>query len=129
MNRPALNLLAGVAIAGFVAVAPAQADVFSSQTFSGDAATSDALPGVNLNAAPGSPLNGNCVETDMPSFHTRSNSLSGGSRATECSFGNFSITTTNGASPNFGYDNTYGGNPPPWMQGWHGDRGDRRGRR
>jgi hypothetical protein len=115
--RPALAglLLAGVTLAA----APALADVFSSQGFSGDTTTLDQLPGVNLDAVPGYG-NGlsNCIENDMDtSFSTRSLSPQ---RTTTCRFGNFSITSSAGSADGarHRYDMTYGGNPPPWAPTW-----------
>jgi len=100
----------------FMAV-PAHADVFSSQGFSGETTTLDSLPGVNLDAVPGfGSGTENCVETASPAF-SRRNGLAEG-RATTCRFGNFSITTTGSDRPSALYDTTYGGNPPPWQQGW-----------
>ena len=114
--RPALAgfLLAGVTLAA----APAFADVFSSQGFSGETTTLDNLPGVNLDMAPG--YGGgldNCVENDRPSFATRSLSPQ---RTTTCRFGNFSITSSAGSADGarHRYDMTYGGNPPPWAPSW-----------
>ena len=115
--RPAL---AGLFLAGVtLAAAPAFADVFSSQDFSGGTATLDQLPGVNLDAVPGYG-NGltNCVENDMDtSFSTRSLAPQ---RTTTCRFGNFSITSGAGNpdGARHRYDMTYGGNPPPWAPTW-----------
>lgn len=99
---------------------PAHADVFSSQNFSGDTAKADSLPGVNLQGSVGAALSGNdnCKETfaNNSAFTTREPFA----RSTTCQYGNFSITTTNNSavsgpgSPN----DVYGGNPPPWEQGW-----------
>ena len=112
--RPAAT---GLFLAGMMlAAAPAFADVFSSQGFSGETTTLDNLPGVNLDVAPGYG-NGldNCVENDRPSFATRSLSPQ---KTTTCSFGNFSITSGNSGSASHLYDTTYGGNPPPWVPNW-----------
>ena len=112
--RPALAglLLAGVALA----VAPAHADVFSSQGFSGETTTMDKLPGVNLDVVPGYGNGlGNCAEDETPSFSTRGLTPQ---RSTTCRFGNFSITSTNNNSASQLYDTTYGGNPPPWVPNW-----------
>lgn len=96
--------------------ASGHADVFSSQTFDGGSATLDALPGVNLDIVPGmNGSSGNCSETMVPSY---SGSFSGETRATTCRYGNFSVTTS-GTNPARNHlDLTYGGNPPPWEQGW-----------
>lgn len=113
--RPAV---AGLVLAGAaLGAAPAMADVFSSQDFSGDTATLDQLPGVNLDVAPGYGGGlGNCAEDERPSF-------TGGRltphRSTTCRFGNFSITSgTPGPTSRQLYDTTYGGNPPPWVPRW-----------
>jgi hypothetical protein len=95
---------------------PVQAEVFSSQTFDGSEATLNALPGVNLDAVPGmNGLGGNCSEDTVPAF---SGGLTGDAKATTCKYGNFSITTTGSQGPRNHLDTTYGGNPPPWQQGW-----------
>jgi hypothetical protein len=41
-------------------------------------------------------------------------------RTTTCRYGNFSITSSSGASDGarHRYDMTYGGNPPPWAPSW-----------
>lgn len=102
--------------AGLVAAAPASADVFSSQGFSGEETTLNNLPGVNLDAVPGyGGSTSNCEETDVTSFGPTGSRTS---RGTTCRFGNFSITTSSGRGPRSGPDLTYGGNPPPWLQGW-----------
>ncbi|MCO5157027.1 MAG: hypothetical protein M9945_09785 [Aquamicrobium sp.] len=112
--RPAI---AGLFLAGAVlGAAPAMADVFSSQDFSGDTATLDQLPGVNLDVAPG--YGGgfsNCAEDDRPSFTGRSLTPQ---KSTTCRVGNFSITSTSPSSSSQLYDTTYGGNPPPWVPSW-----------
>lgn len=98
---------------------PTHADVFSSQGFSGETTTLHNLPGVNLDAA-GSAfafggVGGNCSETSAPALSMRNG---GGAVMTECQFGNFSISTVRGHNTTPGFDTTYGGNPPPWEQGW-----------
>jgi hypothetical protein len=114
--RPAL---AGLFLGAALATTPAFADVFSSQSFSGDTATLDPLPGVNLDVMPG--YGGgltDCVENDMDtSFSTRGLAPQ---RTTTCRYGNFSITSSSGASDGarHRYDMTYGGNPPPWAPSW-----------
>ena len=112
--RPAL---AGLLLAGVTLVAaPAFADVFSSQDFSGDTATLDQLPGVNLDLAPGYANGlGNCEEDMTASFSTRSLAPQ---RMTTCRYGNFSITSGNSSGARNLYDTTYGGNPPPWAPTW-----------
>jgi hypothetical protein len=95
---------------------PTHADVFSSQSFDGGTTTLEALPGVNLDAVPG--MNGggrNCSEEMVPAF---SGNISAETKATTCRFGNFSVTTTGSQAPRNHLDLTYGGNPPPWLQGW-----------
>lgn len=111
------NLLLPALFAGaLLAASSAHADVFSSQSFTGDAMVLNNLPGVNLDVAPGFEGGaGNCEEADVSSFSTRD--AYGGRKGTTCKFGNFSITTTGSTAGNH-YDTTYGGNPPPWMQGW-----------
>ena len=117
MHNSTLAVLAGLLLAGTVtAAAPARADVFSSQSFTGETTTLNALPGVNLDAAPGAAVNGRCVESEVAAFTTRG--APEGGTMTECRFGNFSLSTTRSKSANRPYDTTYGGNPPPWMQGW-----------
>ena len=105
-----------------LAALPARADVFSSQGFSGETTTLENLPGVNLDAVPGIVTGtGNCTETEMPAFGHRD--MMGTTRGTTCRLGNFSITTTgNGQAQRPRHDLTYGGNPPPWMQGWRPSR-------
>lgn len=97
---------------------PAQADVFSSQGFSGEESTLNALPGVNLDLGVGGGVAaGNCVEVDTPSFAGRRNMM--GSKSTECSFGNnFTITTTQSSGMRSHFNNVYGDNPPPWAERW-----------
>lgn len=105
-------LAAAAAFAG----APAFADAFSSQNFSGGTTTLEQLPGVNLDIAPGYG-NGlsNCAEDEMPSFSARSLKPQ---KTTTCRFGNFSITSGNSQTESQLYDTTYGGNPPPWVPNW-----------
>lgn len=111
--RPAV---AGLLLASAALAAPAYADAFSSQGFSGETTTMDKLPGVNLDVVPGySDGLGNCSEDAHPSFATRSLSPQ---KSTTCRFGNFSITSTNNNSAQQLYDTTYGGNPPPWVPTW-----------
>lgn len=112
MRTIILQLFAAGAL---VAASSAHADVFSSQNFSGETATANDLPGVNLDAAPGFGGANNCEEVEVPSYSPRDTFTS--HRGTTCKFGNFSLTTT-GSGSNHNYDMTYGGNPPPWMQGW-----------
>jgi len=110
---PTTALALGAALA---AAMPASADVFSSQGFSGETTTLNALPGVNLDAVPGfSGSSGNCVESEVQAFK---GGATGSQKATTCQFGRFSVTTTGGASPAPRNDLIYGGNPPPWQQGW-----------
>lgn len=114
MNRFTLAIFGGLLVASASA---AHADVFSSQSFSGDTSSLNHLPGVNLNAAPGASVNGNCVETNVTGFSNR-NSPYGGGTMTECRLGNFSISTMREGPRGPAYNTTYGGNPPPWAQGW-----------
>ncbi|MEO3387731.1 hypothetical protein [Mesorhizobium sp. CAU 1741] len=118
MRIRSLSVLATSAL--LVLAAQAHADVFSSQGFSGETTTLQALPGVNLDAgttfSAGSALGGNCVETLAPSFSGRSMGLS--EKVTECRVGNFSFSASQGQDKLPAYDNTYGGNPPPWERGW-----------
>lgn len=109
-------IAAGLALAGAALAAPAHADVFSSQSFTGDTATTDNLPGVNLDVVPGL-SNGfsNCAEDAVPSFATPGLPPQ---KSTTCRFGNFSITSTNSGAASQLYDTTYGGNPPPWVPNW-----------
>ena len=117
MNNSTLAALAGLLIAGSVlAAGPANADVFSSQSFTGETTTLNNLPGVNLDAAPGAAVNGRCVESEVAAFTMRGGR--DGGTMTECRFGNFSLSTTRNRSMGNPYDTTYGGNPPPWLQGW-----------
>lgn len=95
---------------------PALADVFSSQSFSGETATLEQLPGVNLDVVPGySNGTSNCVEENTMAYSGGANLPQ---KATTCRMGNFSITTTGSGAPSAFYDNTYGGNPPPWVPRW-----------
>lgn len=110
--KTSLLFALGLAVA---AVVPAQADVFSSQSFDGSPSTSNALPGVNLDVVPGVTSGSNCKEEMVPSY---SGNLAGETKATTCQFGNFSITTTGQSQARKYLDLTYGGNPPPWEQGW-----------
>lgn len=113
-------LFAGaLAAAAMLAALPALADVFSSQGFSGEDTTLNALPGVNLDVSPGSIAAGNCTEVEAPSFMGRRNSLHGAT-ATECRFGNnFTVTTTQSNGARSFYSNVYShNNPPPWAEGW-----------
>lgn len=114
---PALAMSALLVLAG-----QAHADVFSSQGFSGETTTLQALPGVNLDAgttfSAGSALGGDCIETTAPSFSGRDRRILGRQQVTECNFGNFSLSAGRGQNQLPPYDNTYGGNPPPWERGW-----------
>lgn len=112
--RPAI---AGIFVTGaLLGAAPALADVFSSQNFSGDTATLDQLPGVNLDVAPGYGSGAsNCTEDERPSFSGRSLTPH---TSTTCRFGNFSITSSSPGTSSQLYDTTYGGNPPPWVPRW-----------
>lgn len=113
--RPFLPIVLALGTA-LAAAAPASADVFSSQGFSGETTTLNNLPGVNLDGVPGfSGSSGNCVEEQMPAF---GRNASGDVKATTCQFGRFSITTSGGSAAPNRNDLTYGGNPPPWQQGW-----------
>lgn len=104
-----------LASACLLTAAPASADVFSSQGFSGEETTLNNLPGVDLNAVPGfGGGSSNCEETDVPTFGRSGHQTL---RGTTCNYGNFSITTTTGQGRN-SPDLTYGGNAPPWLQGW-----------
>lgn len=95
----------------------AHADVFSSQGFSGETSTMHALPGVNLDAGTLLSQDGNnCVETAVPSYMVRGNTAGG--TMTECRFGSFSLNTVRTGDQRRPNDLTYGGNPPPWLQGW-----------
>lgn len=97
--------------------APAGADVFSSQNFSGGNTTMEQLPGVNLDVVPGmAGSGGNCSDEILPGYMSGTNN--GDRRATTCRFGNFSITTSGSSGARNHLDTTYGGNPPPWEQGW-----------
>jgi hypothetical protein len=93
----------------------AQADVFSDQSFTGETTSLNALPGVNLDVAPGFSSGSNCVEAGTTSFRTRNGFDS--ATVTECRVGNFTFSTV-GDAPSPHYDTTYGGNPPPWAEGW-----------
>lgn len=113
-------LFAGaLAAAAMAAALPARADVFSSQGFSGEDTTLNALPGVNLDVSPGAIGAGNCAEVEAPSFMGRRNSLRGAT-ATECRFGNnFTVTTTQSNGMRSFYSNVYSHtNPPPWAESW-----------
>jgi hypothetical protein len=115
MRNSTVFLLAG-AICSAAATLPARADVFSMQGFSGETTTMEALPGVNLEAVPGQSLTGNCVERPAVAFSARDRFS--GTRVTECRVGNFTFSTSGENPYAKGYDTTYGGNPPPWEQGW-----------
>lgn len=104
-------------LAALLVATPSGADVFSSQSFSGGTTTLDQLPGVNLDVVPG--MNGgagDCTEEILPAYTTQG--TLGETRGTTCRFGNFSITTTGSPGARNHLDTTYGGNPPPWLQGW-----------
>lgn len=113
--RPAVAGLF-LTVAAFGAT-PALADVFSSQGFSGETATLEQLPGVNLDVAPGYGNSaGNCVEETTMGFSRSNGGLP--QKATTCRYGNFSITSTGSGGSSTFYDTTYGGNPPPWVPRW-----------
>ena len=101
-----------------LALSPAHADVFSSQSFDGGTTTLDNLPGVNLDAVPGFVTGtSNCTEADVPSFSMGNGAMT--TRGTTCRYGNFSITTSGSSQPARPYqDLVRGGNPAPWDQGW-----------
>lgn len=101
-----------------LALAPARADVFSSQSFDGGTMTLDNLPGVNLDNVPGFVTGtGNCAEADVPAFSMGNGAMA--TRGTTCRYGNFSITTTGDSNALMPRQTlTYGDNPPPWAQGW-----------
>jgi hypothetical protein len=112
------TLLSVMATGALLALAsPSTADVFSSQGFSGSSMSMDSLPGVNLDAGTVLSQGGeNCVETAVPSYMLRGNSAGG--TMTECHFGSFSLSTVRTGDQRPLEDLTYGGNPPPWEQGW-----------
>lgn len=98
---------------------PALADVFSSQGFSGETATLEQLPGVNLDVVPGyGNSTSNCTEESTTAFSTGIGRGNMPQRATTCRFGNFSITSSGSGGSSALYDTTYGGNPPPWVPNW-----------
>lgn len=111
-----LPALAGAMIVGVSLAAPAHADVFSSQSFTGETTTLNNLPGVNLDATPGFGGGGNCVDSQVTSFSPRDGHQSG--TKTECRVGSFTFSTVRSGSQQRALDTTYGGNPPPWQQGW-----------
>lgn len=99
---------------------PVHADVFSSQGFTGDTTTLQALPGVDPSTGTSFSANNgtnNCV--DKPAAYSFGNGHTSATR-TECRVGNFSFSTTRSTdqNPSYDFDTTYGGNPPPWLQGW-----------
>ncbi len=115
MRHRALSLIAAGTLMAIVA--PAHADVFSSQSFSGSGTTLNNLPGVNLDAGTGVAAGSNCVETPVNSYSWR-DSPGIGTR-TDCTVGNFTFSTVrDGNGPARPDDTTYGGNPPPWEQRW-----------
>lgn len=99
-----------------LAATPASADVFSSQGFTGETSTLNALPGVNLDAAPGSSLGGNCVEVEKPAYAYGRNGIGG--TWTECKVGNFTFSSGSGSTQMMGRDPAYNFQPPPWAEGW-----------
>lgn len=115
MGHRALSL---IAVGAFMAIAaPAHADVFSSQSFSGGSTTLNHLPGVNLDAGSGPAAGSNCTETSVNSFSWRD--APGVATRTDCTIGNFTFSTVrDGNGPPRPDDTTYGGNPPPWEQHW-----------
>ncbi|TKT81338.1 hypothetical protein [Aquamicrobium sp. LC103] len=116
---PFAGLLCGALL---FAATPAHADVFSSQSFSGDPATMDQLPGVNLDFSSNGIITGtsSCVEKQGPAFETRHGMRS--STVQECTIGNFTFSSGVANSTPKVYDETYGGNPPPWAAGWRPSR-------
>lgn len=115
MKSSAFSLFAASAFVAFTTTA--HADVFSSQGFSGETTTLQNLPGVNMGAGAGPAGESNCVESEVSSYSWRDGPLNG--TRTDCTIGNFTFSTVRGRNaPNPVYDNTYGGNPPPWEQGW-----------
>jgi hypothetical protein len=116
LMRP--TLLSIMASSALLALATsASADVFSSQGFSGSTSSMESLPGVNLDAGTVLSQSGeNCVESTVPSYMLRGNSTGG--TMTECRFGRFSLNSVRSGDQRPLNDLTYGGNPPPWEQGW-----------
>lgn len=110
------SLSVAIASLALLASAPAFADVFSSQGFSGQTSTLNNLPGVNLDTVPGFSKNQNCVETDVSSLSWRDGPLNG--TRTDCKVGNFTFSTVRGSDMPNPNDMRYGGNPPPWEQRW-----------
>lgn len=114
---PLKLVVASCLVAGSLGASPVFADVFSSQGFTGETTTLNALPGVNLDVAPGSPIGGNCNEVQVPaySFGDRSGFAT---KRTECKVGNFTFSTSGSNSAIMGRDSTYNYQPPPWAEGW-----------
>lgn len=116
---PSLSKLvvAGILATSSLAAAPAAADVFSSQGFSGETTSLEALPGVNLGVVPGaSTKGGNCREVEVPAYARGRGGMY--DTWTECQVGNFTFSTTGDPSRMIGRDPTYNFQPPPWEQGW-----------
>lgn len=115
MRHRAITLIAAGALLAFTAAA--HADVFSSQGFSGGSSTLNSLPGVNLDAGTGAAGGSSCVESTVNSFSWRDSP--GVATRTDCTVGNFTLSTVReGSGPARPDDTLYGGNPPPWEQGW-----------
>ena len=109
-------LAASFLVTGALAASPVAADVFSSQGFTGETTTLNALPGVNLDAAPGSSLNGNCAEVKMPAYARGRDGIGG--TWTECKIGSFTFSSSGSRSAITGRDPAYNYQPPPWAGGW-----------
>lgn len=87
-----LRFLALLAAGMTLAVSNAAAEPFSVQGFTGGTSTTDALPGVRLDASGAMVPDVNCQEYQAPSFGARS--MSGGGVVRECTVGRFTFSTT-----------------------------------
>lgn len=110
-------VLASCLSAGVLAASPAAADVFSSQGFSGETSTLNALPGVNLDVTPGSSVSSNCTEVEKPAY-AYGRDRTGSGTWTECKVGNFTFSSGSNSSQIMGRDPAYNFQPPPWAEGW-----------
>lgn len=123
MTDNALRRLAALALGATLLVcAPAMAEPFSMQGFTGETMSLDALPGVNLDAVPGMAASpqGDCRQYYAPSGHHTIGRHALGTTVNECTVGNFTFSTTQGSSDLFGptIHNQYGKRPHAGWERW-----------
>lgn len=119
MNRSAALLSAMLFATASLAPVVAKADAFSMQSFTGETATMNDLPGVRFDPLAGGPdLQQNCTERTVNYQEYGRHSTGGTVR--ECQVGNFTFSTT-GSSTTLG-GTRYHGMPAPGAYYYGGRR-------